>query len=166
MKLLTRLNVVDLSCLLVLSVSAAGFLLAEAGHAGANKAIKGKAQVAISIFFSGIKTKDAELFKNGETASLTIRNVPVEPPMTITQVKETPKQVSFLTPDGKKVVAFPDPSQPLAHDYVVTVTDTAEVTGDGFVVRGNKLKIGNQVELESFKYRVQGVVVDITARQQ
>jgi hypothetical protein len=48
---------------------------------------------------------------------------------------------------------------------VVTVDDEAEVTNDGYVLRGNKVKVGNQVELESFKYRVAGTVLDIRAHQ-
>ncbi len=44
---------------------------------------------------------------------------------------------------------------------MVTVEETADRTKDGYVVSGNKIKIGNQVELEGFKYRTQGVVVDI-----
>ena len=34
---------------------------------------------------------------------------------------------------------------------------------DGFVIGGQKIKVGNQIELESFKYRVQGVVADLNA---
>jgi hypothetical protein len=41
------------------------------------------------------------------------------------------------------------------------VQDEADATDDGYVIRGNKIKLGNQIELEAFKYRVQGVVVDI-----
>ncbi|MBK7836875.1 MAG: DUF4330 family protein [Candidatus Obscuribacter sp.] len=44
----------------------------------------------------------------------------------------------------------------------MTVQDESEQTDDGYVIRGNKIKVGNQIELESFKYRVQGVVVDIS----
>jgi hypothetical protein len=72
--------------------------------------------------------------------------------------------VSFLSPDGKKAVAFADPANSIASDFLVTVVEnSAEVTDDGFVIHGNKIKVGNQIELEAFKYRVQGVVADIKA---
>lgn len=161
LKLFGRFNAFDFVCLLVLLLAGGGFLLAKAGHAGVNKAIHGTARIDIDIYFVGIKTKDPDLFKAGETSALTIRNQPVYPPMTIVKVEHWPKKVAFLAPDGKKALALPDPSQPLANDFLVTVSDTADITDDGYVVRGNKLKVGNQVELESFKYRVQGVVVDI-----
>jgi len=156
-----RLNPLDLSIMLVLLVALTGFGLARAGHAGVNKVIKGESKVAIDVYIVGLKTADTKLFQVGEKSALTIRNQPVYPPFTITAVKHWPKQVTFLSPDGKKAVAFPDAAQPYAHDFLVTIADQAEITNDGYVIHGNKIKVGNQVELESFKYRVQGVVLDI-----
>lgn len=161
-----RLNGFDFACLLLVILCAAGFVLAKAGHAGVDQTIRGTHQIDIDLYFVGVKTKDINLFKVGEPASLTIRNVPVDPPMKIIAVKEQPKQASFLSPDGKSAVSFADPSSPIAHDFEVTVRDTADITNNGYVVRGNKLKVGNQVELEGFKYRVQGVVSDINPTKQ
>lgn len=162
-KVFGRLNALDFGTVLVVALCLSGFALAKAGHAGVNKVIQGQAKVAIDVYMVGLKTEDQDLFKVGNTASVTIRNQPVHPPMAITAVKHWAKMVSFLSPDGKKAIALPDPAQPLAHDFVVTVVDEAEVTADGYVIRGNKIKVGNQIELEDFKYRVQGVVVDIRA---
>lgn len=158
-------NALDSGILVVALLSIIGFGLARAGHAGVNKVIQGVSKVAIKIYFVGFKTEDTNIFKVGEKAAITIRNQPVQPPMTITEVKQWPKQIAFLSSDGKKAVAFVDPTQPLAHDFLVTVTDQAEVTADGYVLRGNKIKVGNLVELEGFKYRVQGVVADINPVQ-
>ncbi len=160
----SRANFIDFAVVALIGAAVLGAVLAKAGHAGVNQVIQGTPKVDIDVYFSGFKTKDINLFKVGEPSSITIRNQP-GPPMTITKVEHTPKQVSFLSIDGKKAVAFADPANPLAQDFVVTVTDTAEKTKDGYVVSGNKIKVGNQVELESFKYRVQGVVVDIRESQ-
>lgn len=145
----------------VLIISVLGFGLARAGYAGVDKVIQSTNKVSIDVYIIGLKTLDTKLFKVGEKSAVTIRNQPVHPPMTITKVEHTPRQVAFLSPDGKKAIAFPDPANAIAHDFLVTVTDEAERTQDGYVIRGNKIKIGNQIELESFKYRVQGVVVDL-----
>jgi Domain of unknown function (DUF4330) len=160
-KLFGRFNAFDLACSLVLALCALGFTLAKAGHAGVNQAIQGTKKIDIDLYFTGVKTKDLDLFKIGDPASLTIRNVPVQPPMTITAVRHQPKQVAFLSPDGKQALAFADPASPMSNDFEVTVADTADVTADGYVVRGNKLKVGNTIELEGFKYRIQGVVCNI-----
>lgn len=164
MKLMGRFNPLDFAVVVVLMISLAGFFMSKAHCAGVDKAITGRAKINIVIYFSGLKTKDADkLFKTGERASLTIRNQPVEPPMVITAVSHYPKRIPFLMPDGKSVKAFDDPATPLAHDFEVTISDEAEGTKDGYVVRGQKIKIGNTVELESFAFRVQGVVVAVNA---
>lgn len=164
MKVLGRFNPLDFICLIVLLIAGAGFFMAKAGYAGVDKVITGKAVVNIKIYFAGLKTEDPKMFKEGDQTALTIRNQPIEGAMTITDVKENPKQASFATSDGK-VFTAPDPSQPLAHDFTVTISSEAERTNDGFVVKGGqKVKVGNQVELESFSYRVQGVVVSIKAK--
>jgi len=157
-----KLNLFDFAVVVVVLLALAGFFLARAGHAGVNKVIQGVSRVAIKVYMVGVKTEDLDLFKVGDKSAITIRNQPVQPPMTISEVKHWPKQVSFLSADGKKALSFPDPAQPLANDFEVTVVDQADVTADGYVVRGNKIKVGNQIDLEGFKYRIQGVVVDIT----
>ncbi len=155
------INLIDFGVLALTVFSLLGFVTASLGHAGVNKVIEGTNKIAIEVYITGLKTRDTNIFKVGEKSAITIRNQPVEPPMTIIAVKSSPKEASFLAPDGKKAIALPDPANPIAHDFYVTVTDEAEQTKDGYVVRGNKIKLGNQVELEGFKYRVQGVVVEI-----
>lgn len=159
------LNGLDFALFVVVLLSAAGFGMAKAGHAGVNKVIQGVSKIAIKVYLVGFKTEDLNLFKTGDKVSMTIRNQPVQPPMTISEVKHWPKQVAFLSADGKKAISFPDPTQPLAHDFLVTITDEAEITAEGYVLRGNKIKVGNQIDLEGFKYRVQGVVVDLNPIQ-
>jgi hypothetical protein len=155
------LNPIDSAVVVMILLAGIGFGLAKAGHAGVDKVVQGVEKVAIDVSITGLKTKDVDIFKVGEPCSITIRNVPVQPPMKITAVQHTPKQVTFLSADGKKVLAFPDPANPIATDFLVTVQDEAERTADGYVIRGNKIKLGNQIELEGFKYRIQGVVADI-----
>ncbi|MBX9951390.1 MAG: DUF4330 domain-containing protein [Candidatus Obscuribacterales bacterium] len=160
-----RANFIDFTAIALLCAAGLGFSLAKAGHAGVNQVIQGTPDVEIDVYITGLKTKDLDLFKVGEPSSITIRNQPVKPPMTITKVEHNPKQVAFLSSDGKKAVAFDDPANPIAHDFTITVKDNAEETADGYVIRGNKIKVGNQIELEAKKYRVQGVVVDVRVAQ-
>lgn len=156
-----RVNFVDFTVVALIGAAIMGFVLAKAGYAGVNGKIEDTPRVAIDVYITGLKTKDLNLFKVGDESSITIRNQPVKPAMKITNVEHTQKQVAFLSPDGKKAIAFADPANPIAHDFTVTVEQDSEKTEDGYVISGNKIKVGNQIELESFKYRVQGVVVDI-----
>jgi len=164
MKQPRKINLFDCGLIVVILLSLMGFSLARASKAGVDQMIEGISKVAIDVYITGLKTRDLDLFKEGEKASITVRNVPLQPPMTITKVTHNPKQVAFLSPDGKKAIAFPDPANAIAHDFLVTVVDDAERTKDGFVVRGQKIKVGNPIELEGFKYRAQGVVVDVRAQ--
>lgn len=164
MKVFGRFNPLDFFCIVILFMGVLGCVLAKAGYAGVDQAILGPAKVNIEVYLVGLKTRDPNIFKVGDKTALTIRNQPVEPPMAISKVEHWPKRVVFPSADGSKAIAYDDPTNPLAHDYVITITDDAERTKDGFVVRGQKIKVGNQVELESFNYRVQGVVVSIVGR--
>ena len=157
------LNSIDYSFIVLVMLCLCGYFTARSGHAGVNQVIEGTHKVAIEVFISGLKTHDIDIFKVGDKSAITIRNQPVEPPLTIINVKTNAKEASFLSLDGKKAIAVLDPANSIAHDFYVTLTDEAEQTKDGFVIRGNKIKIGNQVELEGFKYRAQGVVIDIKA---
>jgi hypothetical protein len=156
-----RLNPLDAGVLSLVVMAAISFAVSNAGYAGVDKVIEGTSRVSIDVYLVGLKTLDTDIFKVGDKSAITIRNRPVKPPMTITAVKHWQREVALLSPDGKSAVAYPDPANPFAYDFLVTVEDEAERTADGYVIRGNKIKVGNLIEVEGFKYRVQGVVVDI-----
>ncbi len=158
-----KFNPIDSGIVVLAILSLLGYFSARSGHAGVNKVIEGSHKVAIEVYISGLKTRDIGIFKVGDKSAITIRNQPVEPPLTIVEVKSNPKEVSFLSADHKKAIALADPANAIANDFYITLIDDAEQTKDGYVIRGNKIKIGNQVELEGFKYRTQGVVIDIKA---
>jgi hypothetical protein len=157
-----KLNPFDAGLIVIIMLGLLGFRLAKSSHAGVNSAITESGSLSIDVAFTGIKTLDTDMFKVGSPVSITIRNVPTQPPMRISKVQHTPKQVTFLAPDGKKAIAFPDPANPNAHDFLVTVQeDHAEKTNDGWVIHGVKIKVGNPIELEAAKYRVAGVIADV-----
>jgi len=156
-----RFNVVDGSIVIVAILCLLGYFTARTGHAGVNKVIEGTSNVLVEVYISGMKTRDTKIFRVGEKSAITIRNQPVESPLTIVAVKSNPKEITFLSLDGKRTIVLPDPANAISCDFYVTLLHEAEQTKDGYVIKGNKIKIGNQVELEGFKYRIQGTVVDI-----
>jgi hypothetical protein len=161
MKQYLRANSLDTAVMLLVIVCLIGFLLAQKGYAGVNRVLKGQTVVSIDLFLPNVRSTDHELFTVGDKTALTVRNQPVYPPFTITAVKKTPRLIGFPAPGGKSLSSFVDPSQPYSNDYLVTVCDQAEITNDGYVIHGNKIKIGNQIEIEGFKYRVIGTVLDL-----
>jgi hypothetical protein len=161
MKKYFKANLLDAAVMLLVVVSLAGFFLAHAGYAGVNQVLKGQTTVSLDLFLPNVRTTDQSLFKTGDKTALTVRNQPVYPPFTITAVKRTPRLIAFPSTGGKSLTSFTDPAQPYANDYLVTVSDQAEITNDGYVIHGNKIKVGNQIDIEGFKYRVSGTVLDI-----
>ncbi|MBK7836874.1 MAG: hypothetical protein IPJ49_04125 [Candidatus Obscuribacter sp.] len=83
-------------------LSALGLGLAKAGKAGVNQEIKGTPRVNIEVFITGLKTKDINLFKEGDKTSITIRNQPVHPPMTIVKCEHQQNKLPFLHLMAKK----------------------------------------------------------------
>ena len=75
-----------------------------------------------------------------------------------------PKSTAVPAPDGKSVLALPDPSEPFGKDLVVTIREKALRTEDGFVFGDSKVKVGTPIELEGFSYRLRGSIVDIRAQ--
>ena len=100
------MSLIDMTIMATALASIAGFGLAKAGMAGVDQTIQGSGKVNIDVYLTGLKTRDLNLFKVGDTSSITIRNQPVQPPMTIVKVDHWQKQVSFLSPDGKKDTCF------------------------------------------------------------
>jgi len=88
-----RLNILDKAIILVVAICLSGFVLARKGLAGVNQEIDGSPKVEIQVFITGLKTKDVDLFKVGDKSSITIRNNPVTPPMTIVKVEHQQKQI-------------------------------------------------------------------------
>ena len=63
----------------------------------------------------------------------------------------------------KPYIVANDETCPFQYDYLVTVVDSAKITKEGdAVVGGNKVKIGLPITLEGAKYKLNGVITNIT----
>lgn len=156
-KLFGRVNVLDLLLLVVVFVSALGLVLAKTGNAGVNQVLKGEGTAEIDLFFRG-SIADPGMFKVGESTFITIRNQP-HASLKIVGVKVTPKMITVPAPGGVK--AYPDPSEPFGKDVVLTVREKAQFTDDAVIMGGQKIKVGTPIEVEGFKYRLRGSIVDV-----
>ena len=152
-------NLIDLLLLFTILLSTTGFLLAKAEKSSLNKVITGKEKIAINVYVSDVPIGSNKLFKEGNNIFITIRNKPYAK-LEIIKVEERPKlALSFDRTGTYKPI--PDPTKPDFTDYIITVSDIALKTTDGYVVGGNKIKIGNLLELEGFNFRLNGKIVDI-----
>ena len=65
----------------------------------------------------------------------------------------------------KGVVAVVDEGQDNMFDIVVRVKDVAQITKDGAVVGGNKIKMGLPITLEGKLYKFTGSVSDLAIEE-
>ncbi|UKI41615.1 MAG: DUF4330 domain-containing protein [Candidatus Melainabacteria bacterium] len=97
------------------------------------------------------------IVKNTESY-VTIRNVPYSKLTVIDSVAIRKSIVIPVPSQGKPASAVDDISMPFQYDIIVTLTDKAKLTDDGYVAGGNKIKIGTPIVLEGFDYKLNGVV--------
>ncbi len=157
-RLFGRFNLLDLLAVLVLAGAVLGFGLAKAGRAGIHSKIRGHAIAEVDCYIRG-PIENPALIKPGEKTFITLRNVPYNS-VRIVAVKETPQLIAVPQPNGT-VKGLPDPGDPLGKDILVTIRDKAQMTDDGVVFGDSKVKVGTPIDLEGYRYRLHGSIVDV-----
>jgi len=164
-KIFGIINIVDLIVIIAILLAITGLVLVKSGKfKTSGNVIKKEAVIQFDVTIKGQKVSRKEnLFKPGEKTFITIRNVPYT---SLEIVKSTVTPVQSMIPDPKnpsKAVAVTDPTDHNLYNYLVTLKDNALVTDNGYVIGGNKIKIGLVVDLEGFDYRLHGIVSDVKA---
>ena len=158
-----KVRIVDI--IIVLGVIAAltvGFFTYKHFRQTADKQIEKTAKVAFQVFLRGVTiTSGVNPIKTGDTTFISIRNVPYTN-LKIVDSKIDTKKTIMPNPAGKPpFILVEDFSQVFMYDVVVTVIDTAQITKDGVVVGGNKIKIGLPITLEGKDYKFNGSVSNV-----
>ena len=154
-----KINILDLLVLATLFFSTTGYIFAKAEKIPLNKIIEGKEDIAIEILLPDVYSVNGDLFHIGDKSAITIRNRPYTK-LKIIKSEPKPKIVLIPSLNGSYKTVY-DPLMTNLKDYTVTLRDFALKTNDGYVIGGNKIKIGNPIELEGFNYRLTGKVIDI-----
>lgn len=156
-RLMGKINLLDLMVVLVVVAVVLGAGLARAGKAGVNQQLRGEALAEFDLFIRG-GVADPSIFKEGEKTFITLRNQPYAA-LTIRRVRVTPRTITVPVPGGVK--AYPDPSEPFSKDVLLTLREKAQLTDDAIVLGGNKVKVGVPIDIEGYKYRLRGSIVDV-----
>lgn len=155
------LNIVDKVIIIAIILGIVGFFAVKLNlHQTSSNIIERKASIEFDVNFMAqpISSK-ASLFKKGDDAFITIRNVPYTK-LQIVDYTCTPWEMSVYD-NTKNVFAIKDPSRSDIYNIQVTLKDDAIITPDGAVIGGNKIKIGLPITIEGFNYRLNGVVSDV-----
>ena len=155
-RLLGKFNVIDAGIGALLLLATLGIIAVQSGwHQTSGQMIEGEADIEYTVFMRNIKTLNPNLFEPGKTLSMTIRNQP-RGAVEIVRVQHAPKKA--LLANGQVV---DDKADPYGYDYLLTVKDHATITSDGYVTAGVKVKVGMNIEVEGFNYRLPAYIVDI-----
>ena len=141
-----------------------GFLTFKGKRATSSNQIEASVNVMLEVYLRGVTSTDSEpLFKEGDETFITIRNVPYTK-LKIKEVKFDKKKTLIPSINPKKpYLVVNDETAPNQYDYIVKVVDDAKITKDGdAVVGGNKVKIGIPITLEGAKYKLNGIISNVT----
>lgn len=154
-----KINLLNILVIATVVLCIIGTLLIINNKTALDKVIKGKEQIAIKILIQDTFSEEREIFKAGDYASITIRNNPTKK-LQIISIEERDKPFISYDRTGTYKIPHQINNRRLTDD-IVTLKDTAIITNDGYVIDGSKIKIGNQIVLEGFDYRLNGKVIDI-----
>lgn len=146
-----KVSLLDVGAVLVILLVLIGVLLPSTSGVAQLGATMKPMEVDVVVRSVGLQSAD-RILKAGDKTSIVIRNQP-HGDVTIKAVKELPRSTVVPQPNGSiKVLPDPRPEANLSKDFLVTIEGTAQITKDGPVLGGNKIKIGNKIELEGFSY--------------
>lgn len=158
-RLFGRINIIDLSFLIIVLATASGLAWVMSGNSPLEKKITARGTASVMVAIRGARVQDPKIFKEGEMVFITIRNQRYEP-VRVTQIVQRPRQVVFLGNDNKPVV-LTDPTTPEVIDVDLTFEHPAEDTAEGVVMGGHHMKVGNSVELDAYGYRFNGSIMKV-----
>lgn len=161
-KLFGRINIIDFIVGASIMLGVIGVFLVQSGtYVTSGSEVQGESDIWIVVQVPMLRTLDKALFVPGDKTSITIRNQP-RGEVLIQKVDSAPAKITLLSGAGEPT-SYTDPSQPNSFDYTIWLKDHAKKAKDGFVSEGVKVKVGLPIELEGFKYRVYGKIVNVEA---
>lgn len=158
-----KIKVLDILIILaVIATLSVGFLTYKHFRQTASKQIESTSKIAFQVYLRGVTITGTENpIKVNEKTFISIRNVPYTELKVINTDIKTKKTVVPMPSGPQPFAVIDDFSQMYMYDIIVTVEDTAQITKDGAVVGGNKIKIGLPITLEGKDYKFNGSVSNV-----
>lgn len=160
-------KIVDIIIIIgLLLVIAVGVMTAKNMRSTASKQIEATSKIEFDVFLRSVTLSTSECpIKVGDKTFISIRNVPYSD-LDIVGVIVIPKRITLPIKSPKGFISVIDDAQFDMFDIIVRVKDTAQITKDGAVVGGNKIKIGLPITLEGKLYKFTGSVSDLSIQDE
>ncbi len=152
---------IDLGALLMVLLAVGGFwLFKNVGTSAAQPAQAQTVTLEFNMLIRGLSIGDPErVLKVGDRPKVIIRNQPAGQ-VVIQKIQLIPDLLPVVRPNGT-IEYVPDKSRPYSRDILLVLKTEAQITPDGAVVGGTKLKVATPVELETSLYSIKGSVIDL-----
>lgn len=161
--MLKKFKIIDLAIILgVIVALVVGFFTYKHFRQTASKQIESTSDIAFQVFLRGVTiTSGMNPLKIGEKTFISIRNVPYTELAIVDSKIDTKKVVMPSSKTKEPFMLVDDYSQAFMYDIIVAVVDKAQITKDGAVVGGNKIKMGLPITLEGKDYKFNGTVSSV-----
>jgi hypothetical protein len=157
-KLFGMVNLLDALIVSAVIVGGVGLVAVKKGYSSVGLVQKeGTAELTLMIKANIV---DLGMFKKGEKTFVTIRNQPYDK-VEIADVQSKRSEIAVPTNDGKDFRITTDPTTPYASEVILKLRDKGELTEDGIIWGGQKLKVGVPIDVEGLRYRLRGSVLDV-----
>ena len=158
-KLFGLVNVLDALIVTTVVVGVVGVVAVKSGYSSVTRIALRQGPAEIDLMIKA-NIKDLSMFKAGDKAFITIRNQPYDK-VDIVAVASKRQEMAVPIKDGTAFRIATDPTAPYASEVILTLRDDGMETEDGIVWGGQKLKLGVPIEVEGYKYRLKGSVLDV-----
>lgn len=158
-RLFGRFNLIDGLIVAGVVVGGLGVGFAKVGRSAIAPVVEQSGPAEVDLMIRASLT-DLGMFKEGEQTFVTVRNQPYDK-VDIVKVVARRSQIAVPIKDGMAFRLTEDPSTPYSAEVLLTLRDVGQQTADGIVWGGQKLKVGVPIEVEGFKYRLRGSVLDV-----
>ncbi len=158
-RLFGKLSILDIGAIATILIVLIGLLLVP-GNGGSSIAQILSAEnktVQVDMNVRGLSAIDPQnLVKIGDQVKIVIRNQP-RGNVTVKKVEISVPQIVAAKADGTAVY-FADPRAVATSqsDLALTLEATAQITNDGAVFAGEKVKVGTSIDIEGPKYLIRG----------
>ena len=164
-RLFGKISILDLGAALVIVMVIVGIFLVP-GPSGSVAQISGDEPqpVEVEVLVRGLNVGNFDQLSQDfaqSPAKIVIRNQPAGE-VKVKSFQKLPRTTAVSQPDGS-VKALPDPRPEVdfIKDMIITLEGKAQMTSDGAVLGGQKIKIGTVIELDGPTYNFNCSIMDV-----
>ena len=164
-RLFGKISILDLGAALVILLVIIGIFFFPSSSGGSIAQVSGTKPMEVDILVRGLSVRDPDAFigqmEEEKKIDIVIRNQPAGQ-LEIKSIQPLPRTTPVPQPDGS-VKALPDPRPEVVFikDMIITAGGNAQISDNGPVLGGKKVKIGHPIQLSGSNYDFNGSIMGV-----